>query len=312
LVEQYEAGTKRLLASDLWNFTSIRGEAPSFDSYEVRYENDALIEYRSPVTDKPLMYRHSDMIDKDVLLAERLAVAAMQGMQPQNCATISLKYVLSRLGKNITDQQLAQLVSDPNKTTSLYAMKQFIQSKAIYCRAVKTDIKTLKSLYGCQVILHIPRKNHFVVLGGIDNEYVWCIDLASDKFFYRTDMDFFYMEWTEGTALLVSNQPIQIQGEFTEIDDGQLNRIVGGAGYTCTRLLQNYNVVFCTQLAPGLCEGYYQEYYERWGCEAAPSGSCTGSRMLRYKESPCIEKPDDPYNCTVTGEWTCYYMRACA
>jgi len=312
LVEQYEAGTKRLLASDLWNFTSIRGEAPSFDSYEVRYENDALIEYRSPVTDKPLMYRHSDMIDKDVLLAERLAVAAMQGMQPQNCATISLKYVLSRLGKNITDQQLAQLVSDPNKTTSLYAMKEFVQSLGLYCKAVKTDIQTLKNLYGCQAILHIPEKNHFIVLEHIDTVYVWTIDLSSNKFYYRSDIDFFDMDWSGGTVLLISNQTIQLQGKFTEIGDDQLNNIIGSAGYSCTRLLQEYNVVFCSQPVLGACEGYYQVYYTRWGCEAAPSGSCTGYRMLRYKESPCIEDPYDPYNCTVTGEWICYYMRACA
>jgi hypothetical protein len=312
LVEQYEAGSKRLLASDLWNFTKISSDVPEASSFNVRYEKDALIEHRSSVTDSLQMYRHSQFVNTDLLLAERLAFIASEGAQPQNCATIALKYAISQLGKEVTDQELAQLVADPNKTTSLYAMKQFVQSKALYCRAVKTDIKTLKSLNGCQVILHIPGKNHFVVLAGIDSEYVWCIDLASDKFFYRTDIDFFGMEWTEGTALLVSNQPIQIEGGFTEVNDGQLNSIVGGAGYTCTRLLQNYNVVFCTQLAPGLCVGYYQEYYTRYGCETAPSGSCTGYRMLRYKESPCIEDPYDPFNCNVTGEWTCYYMRACA
>ena len=33
--------------------------------------------------------------------------------------------------------------------------------------------------------------------------------------------------------------------------------------------------------------------------------------MVRYRESPCIENPYDPLACTVTGEWTSYYMRAC-
>jgi hypothetical protein len=252
------------------------------------------------------------MVDTDMLLAERLAVAATLETQPQNCATISLKYVLSRLGKNITDQQLAQLISEPNKTTSLYAMKEFVQSLGLYCKAVKTDIQTLKNLYGCQAILHIPEKNHFIVLEHIDTVYVWTIDLSSNKFYYRTDIDFFDMDWSGGTVLLISKQPIQLQGNFTELNEGQLNTIIGSAGYTCTRLLQNYNVVFCTQLAPGLCEGYYQEYYTRWGCQSAPSGSCTGSSMLRYKESPCIVDPYDPLNCDITGEWTCYYMRACA
>ena len=312
LVEQYEAGPKRLLASDLWNFTNINGQAPSVDSFKVRYETDAVVEYRSPVTDKPLMYRRSDMVDTDMLLADRLAVTATQGTQPQNCATISLKYVLPRLGKDITDQQLAQLVSEPNKTTSLYTMKEFVQSLGLYCKAVKTDIQTLKNLYGCQVILHIPGENHFLVLEHIDTEYVWTIDLSSNKFYYRTEIDFFDMDWSGGTVLLISNQPIQIEGGFTEVDDDQLHSIFGGAGYTCTRLLQEYYVVYCAQPVLGACEGYYQEYYTRYGCEAAPSGSCTSSRMLRYKESPCIEDPYDPSHCSVTGEWTCYYMRACA
>jgi hypothetical protein len=310
LIEQYEPASKRLLASDFWHFTRISGDIPSRDSFDVEYENDALMEYRSAVTNSPLMYHHSNLVNTDLLLGERLTFAASEGTQPQNCAIIAVKYAASQLGKEVTGQELAPLVSEPDKTTSLYAMKQFVQSKGLYCRAVKTDIKTLKGLYGCQVILHIPAKNHFVVLAGIDREYVWCIDLANDKFYYRTDIDFFGMDWTEGTALLVSNHPIQ--GNFTEIGEDQLHGIIGGAGYTCTRLLQTYNVIFCSNPVPGACEGYYQEYRTRYGCEAAESGSCTGSKMIRYVETPCIEDPYDPLACTGTGEWTCYYVRACA
>jgi len=309
LIEQYDTGSNRLLASDLWRFTRISGDVPNRESFNIRYQTDALIEYRSDITDKLQMYRHSEFVNTDLLLAERLTFVASEDTQPQNCATISLKYVASQLDKTVTDQELVQLVSEPDKTTTLYAMKNFAESRGFYCRAVRTDIKTLKGLYGCQVILHIPGKNHFVVLAGIDSEYVWCVDLANDKFFYRTDIDFFGMDWTEGTALLVSNHPIQ--GNFTEIGGDQLQSIIGSAGYSCTRLLQTYNVIFCDDLF-GMCGGKYQEYLTRYGCEAAESGSCTGSKMLRYRESPCIEDPDDPFNCDITGEWTCYYMKACA
>jgi len=309
LIEQYEPVSKKLLASDLWHFTRISGDIPSRNSFDVEYENDALIEYRSAVTDKPLMYHHSPLVNTDLLLAERLTFAASEGTQPQNCATIALKYVASQLDKTVIDKELAQLVSEPDKTTSLYAMKQFTQNKGLYCRAVRTDIKTLKGLNGCQVILHIPGKNHFVVLAGIDSDYVWCIDLANDKFFYRTDVDFFGMDWTEGTALLVSNRPIQ--GNFTEIGGDQLQSIIGSAGYSCTRIIQTYNVIYCEDVL-GECMGMYQEYLTRYGCEAAPSGSCTGSKMLRYEESPCIVDPYNPFGCDITGEWTCYYMKACA
>lgn len=307
-IEQYDARTNKLLAYDIWKFTGINGEAPMPWSFNVEYEADALIEYRSYVTAKPAMYRYSYIVNTDMLLAERLAFAASEGTQPQNCATASLKYAASQLGKDVTDRQLAQLVREPDKTTSLYAMKQFAQGLGLYCRTVKLDIQMLKSLYGCEVILHIPKKNHFVVLGDIDDRYVFSIDLAKDKFYYRTDVGFFGMDWTEGIALLISDNPIA--GKFVDIDYGELRTIIGGSGYSCTNLLQEYDVSFCSYFG-GECGGYYEVYWERWGCEAAPSGSCSSSRMLGCAESPCIEDPYNPWSCDITGEWTCYDMRAC-
>jgi hypothetical protein len=109
---------------------------------------------------------------------------------------------------------------------------------------------------------------------------------------------------------LVSNQPAQIQGNFTEIHDSQLHNTIGASGYTCTRLLQEYGVIFCSY-AGGECGGYYEEYYERWGCKADTSGSCTNSIMLRMRDSPCINNAYYPDMCSITGEWTYYYMRAC-
>jgi len=308
LIERYDAWTNRLLASDFWSFTRVSGDAPMPWSFNVEYEADALIEYRSYITAKPAMYLYSHIVDTDLLLTERLAYAASEGTQSQNCATASLKYAALRLGKDITDRQLAQLVSESDKTTSLYAMQQFARGLGLYCRAVKLDIETLKSLYGRDVILHIPKKNHFIVLGDIDDRYVCSIDLANDKFYYRTDVGFFGMDWTEGTALLISDSPIT--GKFIDIDDGELKTIIGGSGYSCTNLLQEYDVSYCDYVG-GECLGSYEEYYTRYGCEAAPSGSCSSSKMIRSAESPCINDPYNPDMCDVTGEWTSYYMRAC-
>jgi len=309
LLEQYEAGSNRLLARDLWNITSIDANAPESYDFEVGYEADALIEHFSFGGSKPEMYRYSQRVDTNLLLAERLAYAASEEAQMQNCATAALKYVALQLGKDVTDQQLAHLVNEPDKTTSLYQMKQFTQGLGLYCRAVKTDVQTLKSLHGCKAILHIPGKKHFVALEAIDDKYVWTVDLASNKFYYRTDTDFFGTDWTEGTALLISNSPIA--GEFTEIDESELGNIMGASGYQCNVLRQTYNVIFCSYVG-GECGGDYREFYERWGCGVAESGSCSQTKMLRYKKTPCIEDPYDPFNCNVTGEWTCYYMQACA
>jgi len=213
LLERFEAGTNRLLASDLWSFAAIDTSVPHVGSFDVEYEPDALIEYASHITDKPAMYRYSLTVDTDALLAERLVYASNEDSLPQNCATAALKYTASNSGKAATDPQLAELVTDDG--TSLLVMKQFAQQLGLYCRAVTTDIDTLRGLDNCQVILHIPGKKHFVVLESIDNNFVRIIDLTKDKFYYRTDINFFGMDWPDGVALLISDEPIA--GEFAQI-----------------------------------------------------------------------------------------------
>jgi hypothetical protein len=307
LLEEYEPGTKNLLAQDLWEFTHIDGDVPAVHNFSVDYEDDALIEYSSLITDKPAMYRHSELIDTEQLLAERLAFASNEETQ-QNCATAALKYTVSKLGKDVTDRQLARLVTEAGNQTNLLAMKQFVQRMGLYCRVVTTDIDTLKDLEDCGIILHIPGKRHFVILESVDENYVRIIDLTKNKFYYRTDINFFEMDWTEGTALIISNKPIE--GKLTEIDDIQLDGIIGASGYSCTRRLQKYNVIFCTKIDEQ-CEGYYRVYYERWGCEYATSGSCSMSVMPRFRKCLCVESLEYPFDCKGNGNWTTYYMRAC-
>jgi hypothetical protein len=307
LIEQYEAGSNRLLVRDLWDITGIDTNVPQSYEFNVSYEADALIEHSAFNGHKPEMYCYSQTTDTTLLLAERLAYVANEGVQVQNCATAALKYVASQLGKDVVDQQLAELVNGPNQDTSLYQMKQFAQGLGLFCCAIKTDIETLKSLNGCKAILYIPGKKHFVVLETIDDKYVWTVDLASNRFYYRTDISFFDMDWAGGIALLISNNPVV--GELTEINDSELQTIIG-LGYSCTRLLQEYYVVYCNYIFGG-CDGWYQEYYTRYGCQSG-TGSCPTSTMIRYKETPCIIDPYDPLGCDVTGEWTFHYMRACA
>ncbi|MCK4886861.1 MAG: hypothetical protein KAS96_05695, partial [Planctomycetes bacterium] len=183
LVEKIEATTNRLLKRDLWNFASIDSNTPAIDSFEIEFDDDAIVEYVSDITNKPAMYRNWTTANTDELLAERLTYAANQGSQKQNCATIALKYALDQLGKEATDSQLAELVADSTGDTHLLEMKQFAQSLGLYCQAVTTDLDTLKDLDNCLVILHIPGRSHFVVLESIDDKYVRVIDLANDKFY---------------------------------------------------------------------------------------------------------------------------------
>ncbi len=312
LIEEYDDLANEPLASDLWMFTSISGSIPTLDSFKVDYKSNALVEYRSPGTEKSLIYHYADNVDIERIVSEGLAFSASEGnvgMQ-ENCATVALGYAAQQLGKEVANQRLTRLVSESDNTTSLYAMKQFVQGLGLYCRVVKTDIETLKNLAGCKAILHLPGKEHFVLIDHIDNRHVWIFDLAGNKFFYSADINSFAMDWNEGTALLISEQPIQLQGNFSEIADAQLHKFIGAEGYTCTKLLQSYNTIRCDKVGE-ICAGYFEIYFKRYGCEAAESGTCTTGKFTSHVSSPCINDPYYPMNCTVTGSWTYYYMRAC-
>lgn len=311
LIKEYDAFTNRLLATDYWNITSISSKIPSVGEFSVDYEPDALIKYYSNVTEKSALYHQSYTVDTEQLLTERLDYAASESIQTRNCATAALKYASSQLGKNLTYEQLAKLVNEAGGSTSLKTMKDFIRRCGLYCRAIRTDVKTLKALNGCQVILHFPGKNHFVVLEGIDNQYAWCVDLSKDNFYYRIDLNFFDMDWSEGTALLISNRPIRLQGNSTEIAENRLANIIGGSGYKCTRMIQKYEVVYCEDPIGGECYGLYEVYFTLYGCQAASSGSCLNEVMDMMWECPCIDHPYEPGECYINYEWTIFYAFAC-
>ena len=74
------------------------------------------------------------------------------------------------------------------------------------------------------------------------------------------------MDWTEGTALLISDQPIKIQGSSVEIADSQLHKIIGGNGWQCIDPIQEEDISYCDEVGQW-CGGYFEYYPERWGCE---------------------------------------------
>ena len=175
-----------------------------------------MVEYVSPAMASSSLYINSYEVDTDELLAQRLAYGTAEGPRPQNCATAALQHVASDFGKSVSAAALANLVGSDGGT-SLYDLKQFAQSLGLYGRVVKTDLAGLENLGTAMAILHIPGKNHFVVLDRVDDQFVWLVDLSNRKFYYRQSVHFFPLEWTEGTALLLSDRPIS--GQFAEIPD---------------------------------------------------------------------------------------------
>ena len=303
-IERRRRTTDKLLNSEDWSLTSVSASVPAPSSFNVPLALDTLVEYTSPLSAASSLYVYSPTVDTDELLIQRLSYQAAQGRRPQNCSTAALQYVASRLGRPVSDGALAPLVG-PGGQTNLLAMKQSAQGLGLYCRAVTTDLATLKDLPGVMAILHIPGKSHFVVLDQADEQYVWLVDLSNSNFYYRRKVDLFPLEWSEGTALLLSDRPIS--GRFTDIPDGVSTAIAGSTGWTCTRLLQSQYVVYCRYLS-GACAGAVTVYFERWGCESATSGTCTDQLMVFRMQSPCIWDPD--WICKTT-DWYYWYGFAC-
>jgi Peptidase C39 family len=308
VIEHFDAGSDKPKARDLWNITAIDSNVLQANAFDVLYEQDAMIEYYSDEGTKPTVYRQSNATDTGRLLAKRLAIIKSDRATARNCATIGIGYVASELGVTIQDSDLASLVNQTKGTTSLYDMKYFLQGFGFYCRAVKTDINALKNLNGCKAILHFPGKNHFVVVDRIDDRCVWITDLSSPKLYERTEISFFDMDWTNGTALIVSKQPIP--GDFNEISSGESADIVGGSGYSCTKLFQQWYYIPCDQSASPFCGGKYYEYFTRYGCEAADSGSCSSTKMVKFMSCPCIYDFELD-GCVPDCVYTSYFMMAC-
>ncbi len=318
-IERYDNSKQpnELVSYDYWEIMSIDTNPPQEDSFSVAYETDTFVEYHSPVINGPLSYHYSDNIDTELLLQSRLANASAHDREGQNCATIAMKYVAEQLGKNVNDPNLVKLVNEPNKDTNLYQLRRFAQGLGLHCLAVRTDIQTLRDVQDCQVILHLPKANHYIVLDQVDDEYVWAVDLDSNKFYYRTKLSIFGLDWSDGIALLISNSPPNVEGTFIEVNDQEQRKIVGSASggfgtYSCTDLIQEYGIIFCSEPIFGLCGGRYRIFYDRYGCELdEDGGSCTGTGIVGNVSSPCIEDAWNPGYCTITGEWFSRYIRAC-
>jgi hypothetical protein len=312
LAERYDTtqSPHRLLARDIWDFTTISEQRPSAADFEVHYDIDAFIEDFC-FGAEPLRYRYSapqppsaKRIDTDELISQRLLIAAASR---QNCATASLKYICDNLGIDSSLGKLSSLTENENGTT-LAQIKQFASDLDLATCAIRTDIKTLKNLSDCQVIIYLPSDNHFAVLGDIDDKYVRLIDLSSDSFYSRYSIENFDSIW-DGTVLLVSKTGVKLAGRVTEIDTDQLTGITGVADCEqCNNPCSSSGNSPCTYVPPSC--GVHTIYYSRTCCGSADSGSCSESSLIYKKTETCSTDPVEG-GCDGNGDWTSSTMSAC-
>jgi hypothetical protein len=318
LIERYDYNKipAKMLSWDHWIISSVDISLQPVSVFKASYERGTLVQNYLEMFQKPFSYHHSSDIKIDDLFQQSMLNTFGENLNSQNCATAAVKYAASKCGKDIADSNLAQLVTGPNETTSLYSMKDFVQKHDLNCLAIKTDIQTLKNLKeNYQLILHLPEIDHYVVLHDIDSKYAWLIDLNRKHFFYRKKINDFDIDWGEGTAFLVSKDPINISPDIPVIDDDKLHDFIGSDGfgnYSCSKLIQQGDIVFCPPILGGICGGQQSWYFTLYACEPDENGgSCTGEPMLSRSSILCINDPIYPDNCIVSGDWIDYYIRAC-
>ena len=302
----------KLRSSDSWEIVSIRDQITEQDVFAASFQEKTLVEHYSPVLDKPAFYRHSNKANTKSLLDKRVVAGLKKGLGKQNCGTVAIEYILGELGVGVSDEELALLVNDGSDDTSLYQIRQLVEEKGLHCVAVKTNIQTLSKLKDYHVLLHLPKKKHFVVLDRVEKESVWVIDLDRQTFYHTMDMDKFDQRWA-GIALVISEQAPLLGNTAIPVPEDIQKNIKGAAAFSCSKMIQEYDVILCPEKILGTCGGRYYMYYRRYECEISQNSEdfCKGVELVGNVYSPCVEESSNPGVCNVTGNWRVRKIRAC-
>ncbi|MEN6306631.1 MAG: cysteine peptidase family C39 domain-containing protein [Anaerohalosphaeraceae bacterium] len=299
-----------------WKFDLISPEIPGRQSLNIEFDKGTLVEIQPSHASHSIQYHAADKTKINELLSEKITLQTESSTKKSNCAGIAATFVAKKFSHSVSAEQLATMTSSDNQMTSLYQLKQTLEEAGLSCMAVETDLETLKQSNHCQIVLHLPASNHYIILDDIDDQYVWAIDLTNRKFYYRTPIDEFKKQWSTGTALLISDHPQHLpmqQGKPISLSIQQQIRGGDPAGYSCTDLLQVEQRILCTQPDESwMCSGAYYRIWERTGCKEDPNGGfCSGSNMLGYDYTHCINDTANPTECTTTGQWYSRFIRAC-
>ena len=291
-----EATGYRLLSWDTWQLDIVSTEPPRREEYTPDYKEGAAIHYSSPLSKSTQQYYYHNGVNTEALLSKRLNAIAAQNSGAANCATLVLQEAASELGRSITVPS-ASLI-DANGFTCLADMQQCLQDQGIYCKAVQTTIQQLAD-YSAKyaVILYLPTNKHYVLLESMDSDNVWTLDLGSNTFYRPTPVNVFSRQWSGGTALLVSNEPIQ--NNDPALTDAQLRTIVG-SGWQCVIVQETWQYTSCSLYPP--CNGYLWLWLELWDCISVPTEEeCTATHnYINYIRFPCILKIETN-SCYYTG-----------
>jgi hypothetical protein len=305
---------RELISYEDWEFTEISVQTPPADRLGIPLRNGTLVEMRPGGGRKSFLYYASDRADIGGILEEKLSLQGGSDEVRQNCAKAAVNLMAKRFSRPAAKEKAASLASEETGQTSLYEVKRSLEEAGLYCLAVRTDLDRLYSLSDYAVIAHLPNLGHFVIVDRIEEDAVWTIDLTSRKFYWKWKKADFAADWSDGTALLVSDSPTRLPSGLQSLTPAQLYEITGGNydTYSCTEKIQSEDFIPCPPPRGGfLCGGVCYVFHERYGCiEDEFGGTCIGVPMNGYDYTRCKNHPWIEGGCTDSG-WLIGLIRAC-
>lgn len=314
LTERYDLrqNKKDLVSYEDWKFESIDSSVPASGMFNVNLKTGTLVEMHPSGRTHSWLYYAADQTDITSILEDKIALISTG--TKDNCATAAVRHIAKRMSRSIPSEKLTGIISDQTQKTNLYQLRQTLQEAGLHCDSVSLDLDSLKELNNCKVILHLSASNHYVVLDRIDDNDVWYVDLTSRKFYWKKSIRDFLMEWTNGTALIVSENPVSIPVASKLLSNQIELNIRGGdfGSYSCTEVIQEDIDIVCPQPIGSLCIGCYYKYEKRYGCvEDESGGTCYGTGMPGYLYSRCSIKTSNWTECEINGNWLSRDIRAC-
>lgn len=144
------------------------------------------------------------------------------------CGPASLSTLLKQFGFNITEDELTTLANTSFDGTSLKGLLDAAKSKGLYAKAVRIDFDYLKSGYIVLIKNNNTDTMHYTIIRNITNTTVYLADSSLGNFEMSIEK---FKELFTGYALIVSETPIVLEGNTTELSMGDAAKIKGMVAY---------------------------------------------------------------------------------
>lgn len=272
----------KLISGRLYEFTKVTTKVNAHELVLVP-ANGNIVEYVIPGL-KPgstVLYEETGTLNTSKLLAKKLEYDRLP--KPGNCATASIMAASALLGvepKSTSFRGNTSLasVADALATSSLYTLA------ATFCldEMEPSDV----------VLIHLPVKNHFVVLAGVTEHEVWGIDLSSKRFLFSLSKDQAVRAFGRThNGLVISNEPITRYAAMAANPDDLIGATPSPG--SCTKKWWSFYMQDCLHQYWMPCvERDPVIIYDRYRCEDSETEYCVDNQHLVWMSGwDCYEHP---------------------